>query len=208
VHHTPVAHRCSLLSTPAWSTMDPSRAARSTIFSIGKQIREIQKSLPFCKEAPVFLCNQAAFHNFQEDPQIFKNNSRYTPCCYQKLQIGPNKFLSPHVCNRNSNFSDSCAKILIINSSFILCIHLTHVCCILLTDCICFVLDNAMPEPFFEDFHDQAFEESQFFSLWSSKASAIDHFCAYHFLVYSVVCRNCMIGVSLRAPMLENYKNH
>jgi hypothetical protein len=162
--------------------MDPSRAARSTIFSIGKQIREIQKSLPFCKEVPVFLCNQAAFHNFQEDPQIFKNNSRYTPCCYQKLQIGPNKFLSPYVCNCNSNFSDSCAKILIINSSFILCIHLMHVCCILLTDCICFVLDNAMPEPFFEDFHDQAFEESQFFLCGAARQVPLTIFAPIIFL--------------------------
>jgi hypothetical protein len=61
-----------------------------------------------------------------------------------------------------------------------------------------------MPEPFFEDFQDQAFEESTVF-LWSSKASALDHFCAYHFLVYSVVCRSCMIEVSLCVPVLENY---
>jgi hypothetical protein len=32
-----------------------------------------------------------------------------------------------------------------------------------LTTCVCFTLDNVVPEPFFEDFQGQAFEESQFF---------------------------------------------
>jgi hypothetical protein len=40
---------------------------------------------------------------------------------------------------------------------------LTHVCCILLIDCVCFTLGNIVPEPFSEDFQDQAFEESQLF---------------------------------------------
>jgi hypothetical protein len=108
----------------------------------------------------VFLYNQAAVDNFLEDPQIFANNSRYTPSHYQKLQISPYNFLSSYLCNRNSDFGDSCAKILRIISSFILCIHLTHVCSILLIDCVCFALGNTVPEPFFEDFQDQAFEES------------------------------------------------
>jgi hypothetical protein len=42
-----------------------------------------------------------------------------------------------------------------------------------------------MTQPFFEDFQDQAFEESQFF-LWSSKASALDHFAPITFPIYSV----------------------
>jgi hypothetical protein len=29
--------------------------------------------------------------------------------------------------------------------------------------CVCFMLGNAVPEPFFEDFQDQAFEEPPFF---------------------------------------------
>jgi hypothetical protein len=40
---------------------------------------------------------------------------------------------------------------------------LTHVCCILLIDCVCFALGNIVLESFFEDFEDQAFEESQLF---------------------------------------------
>jgi hypothetical protein len=40
-------------------------------------------------------------------------------------------------------------------------------------------------EPFFEDFQDQAFEESQF-SLWSSKTSALDHFEPITFPIYSI----------------------
>jgi hypothetical protein len=152
----------------------------------------------------VFLCNQAAIHNFQEDPRIFKNNSRYTPSLYQKLQIDPYNFLLPYLGNRNSNFSDSCAKILRINSFFILCIHLTHVYCILLIDCVCFALGNAMPEPFYEVFQDQDFEESQIFFA-EQQGKFPRPFCAYYLPVYSVVCQNCKIRVSLRAPMLENY---
>jgi hypothetical protein len=33
----------------------------------------------------------------------------------------------------------------------------------LLIDCVCFTLGNVVPEPFSEDFHDQAFKESQLF---------------------------------------------
>jgi hypothetical protein len=76
----------------------------------------------------------------QEAPQIFKNNSRYTPSHFKKFQIGPYNFFSPYLCNRNSKFSDSFSKILRSTSYFILCIHLTHVCCILLIDCLCLLL--------------------------------------------------------------------
>jgi hypothetical protein len=41
------------------------------------------------------------------------------------------------------------------------------------------------------------------FYLAGNKASALDHFVPTIFPIYSVVCRNCMIGVSSRAPMLE-----
>jgi hypothetical protein len=42
------------------------------------------------------------------------------------------------------------------------------------------------------------------FSLAGNKASVLDQLCTYYLDVYSIVCRNCMIGVSLRAPVLEN----
>jgi hypothetical protein len=45
------------------------------------------------------------------------------------------------------------------------------------------------------------------FSLAGNKASVLEQLCSYYLPIYSVVCRNCMIGVSLRAPMLENYQN-
>jgi hypothetical protein len=32
-----------------------------------------------------------------------------------------------------------------------------------LIDYVCFMLGDVVPEPFFEDFQDQTFEESQFF---------------------------------------------
>jgi hypothetical protein len=41
------------------------------------------------------------------------------------------------------------------------------------------------------------------FSLVGNKASVFDHFVPIIFPIYYVVCRNCMIGVSLRAPILE-----
>jgi hypothetical protein len=41
------------------------------------------------------------------------------------------------------------------------------------------------------------------FSVAGKKASVLDQLCTYYFPIYSVVCRNCMIGVRLRAPMLE-----
>jgi hypothetical protein len=61
-----------------------------------------------------------------------------------------------------------------------------------------------VPEPFFEDFQDQAFEKSQFFFAEQQDKCPCS-FCAYYFLIYSIVCRNCIIGISLHAPMLENY---
>jgi hypothetical protein len=43
------------------------------------------------------------------------------------------------------------------------------------------------------------------FSLAGNKASVIDQLCTDDIPIYSVVCKNCMIGVSSCAPMLENY---
>jgi hypothetical protein len=43
------------------------------------------------------------------------------------------------------------------------------------------------------------------FSLAGNKANVLDRLCTYYFPVYSIVCRKCIIGVSLRTPMLENY---
>jgi hypothetical protein len=53
----------------------------------------------------------------------FKNNSRYSPTHFQKLQKGPHNFYSSYLRNRNSDFGDSCFKILRITSYFIICIH-------------------------------------------------------------------------------------
>jgi hypothetical protein len=75
-------------------------------------------------------------------PWMFKNNYRYTPSHFQKLQIGPYNVFSPYLWNHNSKFSDSFAKILRITSSFFLCIHITLVCFILLIDCLCLLHDR------------------------------------------------------------------
>jgi hypothetical protein len=64
------------------------------------------------------------------------------------------------------------------------------------------VLENPISEPLFEDFQEQVFEEPKFSSA-GKKASVLDQRCTYNILVYFVVCRNCMIGVSLRVPILE-----
>jgi hypothetical protein len=57
-----------------------------------------------------------------------------------------------------------------------------------------------MPEPLFEGFQEQVFKELEVF-FRDNKSSILDHFVPLP--VYSVVPRNCMIGVSLHAPMLE-----
>jgi hypothetical protein len=41
--------------------------------------------------------------------------------------------------------------------------------------CVYLMLGNTAPEPFFEHFQDQAFEESRL-SLWISKASYLEYF--------------------------------
>jgi hypothetical protein len=43
------------------------------------------------------------------------------------------------------------------------------------------------------------------FYLAGNKASVLEQLCTYYISIYYVVHRNCMIGVGLRAPMLENY---
>jgi hypothetical protein len=45
------------------------------------------------------------------------------------------------------------------------------------------------------------------FSLVGNKESVLEQLCTYFLPIHSVVYRNCIIGVSLCAPMLENYKN-
>jgi hypothetical protein len=58
-----------------------------------------------------------------------------------------------------------------------------------------------MPKPLFEDFQQQVFEDPDVF--FSGQQVSLNNF-APIFSTYSVVCRNCMIGVTLRTPMLEN----
>jgi hypothetical protein len=56
----------------------------------------------------------------------------------------------------------------------------------LLILCIYITLGNAIPEPFFEDFQDQAFEESQLF-LAIKKASYLEHIAPMIiFSIYSI----------------------
>jgi hypothetical protein len=73
------------------------------------------------------------------------------------LQNSPRNFKTPDLFNHNFKSSDSCTKILRITSSFILYIYLIYVYRILLIDCVFFMLGNAVLDPFFEDFQDQAF---------------------------------------------------
>jgi hypothetical protein len=65
---------------------------------------------------------------------------------------------------------------------------------------VCSALGNSVPEPLFEDFQEQVFEDPEVF--FSGQLGIFDQFCTY-FPIYSVECRNCMIGVSLHAPILE-----
>jgi hypothetical protein len=89
-----------------------------------------QKSLPLYKEALYLFDINPQSTYLQEAPRIFKNNSKYSPSHFQKLQIGPYNFFLSYLCNSDSKSSDSCVKILRITSSFILCIHLIYVRCL------------------------------------------------------------------------------
>jgi hypothetical protein len=76
-------------------------------------------------------------------------------------------------------------------------------CCIVfIWSIMCFALGNFGPEPLFEDFLEKSLKSPRFF-LAGNKANVLDQLCTYDIHVYSVVYRNCMIGISLRAPMLE-----
>jgi hypothetical protein len=67
--------------------------------------------------------NQVVVHEISNRALESKNNSKYSASHFQKLQIGPYNFFLPYLRNRNSDFGDSCAKILRITFSFILYIH-------------------------------------------------------------------------------------
>jgi hypothetical protein len=54
-----------------------------------------------------------------------KKNPRYTPSHFLEITNKSPKLFSPYLCNHNSYFGDSCAKILRIFHSFISCIHNT-----------------------------------------------------------------------------------
>jgi hypothetical protein len=114
-------------ATPARSTHP---WTESTTFSHWKIIPKPKKSCHFTKKPLYFFDINPRSTYLQEAPQIFENNSIYSPSHFQKLQIGPYNFFSPYLCNRNSKSNDSCAKILRITSCFILCIHLIYVHCI------------------------------------------------------------------------------
>jgi hypothetical protein len=118
-------------------------------------------------------------HGFSNSENKPKNQLSQEFC-----KIAPWNFKTPYLFNHNTKSSDYCIRILRI-TSFVLYIHLTHVCCILVIDSVCFALGNAVPKPFFEDFQDQAFEESHFFFA-KQLGKCPWPFCTYDFLVYSV----------------------
>jgi hypothetical protein len=115
----PVSHCRRPLWSPWWNhgLATPARFTepwtKSTTFSHWKIIPKPENSCHFTKK-PLYL--------FDINPQ-----SRYSPSHFLKLQIGPYNFFLSYLCNRNSKSSDSCAKIIRITSSFILCIHLIYV---------------------------------------------------------------------------------
>jgi hypothetical protein len=151
------------------STMD--RAPRRStacgpsppLFSLQNK-SEIRKMLAILQKNHVVISYQAAVHQFPNRTPKSKNISKYTPSHFPEITNRSQKFFSPYLCNRNSDFGDSCAKFLRITHSFISCIHNT---CLLHIDLLCvwFMLGNAVPEMFFKDFQDQAFQEFQFFFM-------------------------------------------
>jgi hypothetical protein len=75
-----------------------------------------------CKEPPFVTQKQATVHKFQRRPLVFKNKFQFSPIHFPKITNRSVKFFSPYLCNRNSDFDDSCSKFLRIIHSFILCI--------------------------------------------------------------------------------------
>jgi hypothetical protein len=116
-----------LYGRPWWSVHRGPRPAlvhepwtQSMLFPLkNKSQPKIQSS--FAKRPLSFFVIKPQSLNFQEDPLIFKNNSRYSPSHFQKLQKGPHKIFLPYI--RNCNFL------------FHLTHPLTHVFCILI-DCV------------------------------------------------------------------------
>jgi hypothetical protein len=146
------------------------------------------------KNASHFANNHLPFYRikpqspkFPTKPLVFEIFSKIPLATFQKFQIGPYNFLSPYLCNRNSDFGDYCVKIHRITSSFIICIHLTHVCCILLIDCVCFVLGNVYRSRSARISKPKLLKSPNF-SLWISKASYLEHIVPIVIFLY-LLCR-------------------
>jgi hypothetical protein len=104
---------------------------KPTDFSIQKQIRKAIILGKFVKRPLDFFVIKQQPPNFQEEPWFSKI---ILDIPLPEITNRSSKFISPYLCNRNSDFGDFCAKILKITTSFILYIHLTHVCSNLLID--------------------------------------------------------------------------
>jgi hypothetical protein len=125
---------------------------------------EIQKSHHFAKR-PLFLSNiNPRSTNFQEAPRIFKNNYKYSPSHFPEIINRSPKFFSSYPATATPISTILAPKFL---QSFTLSFHafIIHVCCILINYVYTSRLGNVVPEPFFEDFQDQAFEEFQLFFM-------------------------------------------
>jgi hypothetical protein len=118
------------------STVDPSRATRSTCCGPGPHVVDLVHRIFHCKintkinyprkfaKRPLgcFVIKPQSTKILRR-PLVFKIFPKMPVATFQKFQIGPYNFFSPYLRNRNSDFGTSCTKILRITSSFILCIH-------------------------------------------------------------------------------------
>jgi hypothetical protein len=94
------------------------------------------------------------------------------------------------------------------NSSLFILMHsyITIVCCIVIICLLCALCYKSSCQiRSSRVFRSKSLKRPRF-SLAGNKASVLDQLCTYYISVYYVVCRNCMIGVSLRAPMLETIR--
>jgi hypothetical protein len=107
-----------------WSTMDRALHRSMTCGPSPCHFRienksEARKCQPLCKKAPVLIQYQAAVHKISRKSLVFENKFQISPSHFLEITNMSLKFFLPDLCNRNSDFSDSCAKFLRIIHSFI-----------------------------------------------------------------------------------------
>jgi hypothetical protein len=119
VHRGP----CPMLVHELWT--------ESTVIFYWKINSKINYPEKFAKRPLSFFVIKPQPTKILRRPLVFEIFPKMPLATFQKFQIGPYNFFSIYLCNRNSDFGDSCAKILRITLFYLMHL-LTHVYCILI----------------------------------------------------------------------------